>query len=251
MTINSKKLFDYLRAKKGAVVASLSQLNFKYSKILYSLKHKLQNRQTDFIGFDKYSLYGAYHWREIDSNPFYRNKADFVLSCCDTAQTIADFGCGDGAILGYLAKSRDQSSFIGVEADKKACILAENALKNEGISNVQIIHSAFSSLDSLGERVDLAFSMDVIEHLPDPEIMLKQMRSILAPGGRVIIGTPLYINDRLISKYHIREFSSNELRELVQRYFEAVQLTYLPERRLDGKVYQGNFCLVSAIKPSE
>jgi len=84
--------------------------------------------------------------------------------------------------------------------------------------------------------------MDVIEHLPDPGIMLQRMHSVLRVGGKAIIGTPLFINRDLVSPYHVREFNVDELTTLVQGYFCDLQVALLPERRLDGIVYQNNFC---------
>lgn len=217
-----------------------------FQKAWYRLRHRLGNRSSDFIGFDKYSIIGAYHWQEIKANPYYKQKADFLTESCSNSAVIADFGCGDGAIIGLLAANFVGKKFIGIEADSKACKLAYQMLEANRIANATIIKSPFGSLRLDLGPVDLAYSMDVIEHLPDPDIMLKKMASLVRPCGTIIIGTPLYISDELVSPYHVHEFELKELESLIDKYFDVTTTRLLPEKRRDGKVYSENFCIITA-----
>ena len=231
-------------------VASLKQRTMPraldFQKAWYRLRHRLGNSSSDFIGFDKYSIIGAYHWQEIKANPYYKQKADFLIEKCSKSAVVADFGCGDGAIIGLLAANFIDKKFIGIEADSNACKLANQMLEANKIKNATIIKSPFGSLrEGLG-LVDLAYSMDVIEHLPNPDVMLEKMASLVRPGGAIIIGTPLYITDELISPYHVHEFELKELETLVGKYFDINETTLLPERRKDGEVYSDNFSIITA-----
>lgn len=217
-----------------------------FRKAWYRLRHLLLNSSSDFIGFDKYSINGAYHWQEIKSNIYYKQKADFLTERCSKSAVVADFGCGDGAMLGLLAANFTDKKFIGIEADSKACKLADKMLKANRIENVKIIKSPFGLLRESVGLVDLAYSMDVIEHLPDPDVMLEKMVSLVRPGGTIIVGTPLFITSELVSQYHVREFELKELESLVGKYFDVIKITLLPERRKDGKIYPENFCIITA-----
>ena len=101
----------------------------EFQKAFDRLRHRHGNIGSDFIGFDKYSVAGAYHWQEIKSNSYYKQKADFLIERCSQSAAIADFGCGDGATLGYLAAKFADKKFVGIEADREACRLARQLLK--------------------------------------------------------------------------------------------------------------------------
>ena len=177
---------------------------------------RLTNKSSDFTGFDKYYLAGAYHWNEIETNCYYRQKAEFICKACNKeCETVADFGCGDGALLGFLAVNYPETVFLGIEADRTGAKLAKKMLARRGIRNVTIKRSSFETLQVDTCTADLAYSMDVIEHLPNPTIMLERMAGMIRPNGRAIIGTPLFINSGLISPYHVHEFKAEELKSLI------------------------------------
>ncbi|MEP3427576.1 MAG: class I SAM-dependent methyltransferase [Roseibium sp.] len=100
---------------------------------------------------------------------------------------MLEFGCGDGA---FLHKIRDNvQSCCGVELQRNYI----KALNDAGI----VCHS---SLDEIpGEQVDTVLSFHVIEHLPDPVIILGELLRVLKPGGTILIEVP-HANDILLSK---------------------------------------------------
>ena len=83
--------------------------------------------------------------------------------------------------------------------------------------------------------------MDVIEHLPQPEQLLERAVSVVSPMGLVLVGTPLYLGDALLSPYHVREFRRDELLEVVEPWLEVTDVRTLPMRRLDDVVHDDGF----------
>jgi hypothetical protein len=79
--------------------------------------------------------------------------------------------------------------------------------------------------------------MDVIEHLPDPEELLKTAISLISTNGLIIIGTPLFISPELVSPYHVKEFTLPEIRALVQKFLTGKDEVLLPIVRMDGKLH--------------
>ena len=75
-----------------------------------------------------------------------------------------------------------------------------SALKEDGISVVDIPHSTDDLRLLLGVDYDVVFCMGVIEHIPhSPKGMLESIKSVLKPGGSLILDTPsaLYIYNRM------------------------------------------------------
>ena len=110
------------------------------------------------------------------------------LSRVDAGARLLDFGCGDGA---FLAEARKRAfDAVGIELDAGA---REVAQRNSGcpvLSLEQVIASA--------QRFDVIHLGDVLEHLPAPVEMLRQLESLLAPDGIFFFEGPLEENGSLV-----------------------------------------------------
>src|SRR5688572_15832644 len=197
----------------------------------------------NFIGFDKYARSGAYHWKEMQTTPDYRAKAEFVAKRVEPGTTVLDVGCGDGAYMHLVAsKARE---VVGVDADAEAVRLANRMLRKHGSRNTSVFQLPISSLSlaELGRDLpfDTIYSMDVIEHLPNPVELGDRIQAVARTGSVILIGTPANLGDHLVSPYHVREFSSDEFRSLISSTFGDCELHTLPMKRLDGHLYEAGF----------
>jgi 2-polyprenyl-3-methyl-5-hydroxy-6-metoxy-1,4-benzoquinol methylase len=206
---------------------------------LLVLRRLRQTRDPNFIGFDKYAKHGAYHWDELAHNGDYRAKADFIRSHSEPGYDVLDLGCGDGAYLFQL--SPHVRSLVGIDADFDAIRLAEHRLSERGVSNARVVQTPLSRVDgavlSRGRGFDLAYSMDVIEHLPEPSELLDAANRATKPGGLIIIGTPLFVREELVSPYHVKEFTRDEVSALIRSRLTLEHEHVMSERRSDGRIY--------------
>jgi SAM-dependent methyltransferase len=96
---------------------------------------------------------------------------------------ILDVGCGDGFHLDLLAKHGPASwSLEGVDLDGRAV----EAARRRG----RTVHQG--SVEELGlerEAYDLATMIQTIEHVARPDAVLRAIRDLLKPGGRLVIVT--------------------------------------------------------------
>ncbi len=201
-----------------------------------------QVSDPNFIGFDKYRDHGAYHWRELEKNQEYRAKIQLLEGLVKDGDACLDLGCGDGAYVYSLSKRG--AEVVGVDADVHAARLAGEQLARAGATNARCLHLALSQVDgaSVGrESFDLVYSMDVIEHLPEPTELLDVACRMVAPGGTIAIGTPLYLGDHLVSEYHVKEYTRDEFEALVGSRLRLDRVEILRDRRLDGKMYEESF----------
>jgi 2-polyprenyl-3-methyl-5-hydroxy-6-metoxy-1,4-benzoquinol methylase len=70
------------------------------------------------------------------------------------------------------------------------------------------------------QRWDVAFLLDVLEHIPQDVEALKQIRKGLSPGGLLLVTTPALrcfwsYNDDLA--HHVRRYSRRDFRELARQ----------------------------------
>lgn len=97
-------------------------------------------------------------------------------------KTVIDFGCG----LGYqcaafaLAEARE---IIGVDINQESLRLATEFIQRQGLAGrVRFARSIPRDL-----RADIIISQNSFEHFLDAPAVLEQMRSALAPGGKIFI----------------------------------------------------------------
>ncbi|MGH7410198.1 MAG: class I SAM-dependent methyltransferase [Candidatus Methylomirabilis sp.] len=149
-----------------------------------------------------------------------------LLSAYETAQgllrngTVLDIGCGAGYGADHLAT--DGRSVLGIDYDQAVARAAGRRYQRRGLG--------FACMDGmrLGVRsasVDLACAFQVIEHFTDPEHFLGELARILRPSGLAILSTPNALTHLGPGNpFHTHEFTPEELRTLLGRYFAFVVL---------------------------
>ena len=138
---------------------------------------------------------------------------------------ILDAGCGTGYGAAYLA-SRGAKRVLGVDLAPEAIEYSRIHYEDDSVS--------FSVMDcaSLGfpdETFDAVVSLEVIEHLADPEPYLSEMRRVLKADGVFILSTPNKAihspnSDRPLNPFHFKEYGIAELEEKLSAYFGVVAL---------------------------
>ena len=97
--------------------------------------------------------------------------------------TVADLGCGTGAMLATLAPHVGR--VIGVDASEEMLGAARTRLT--GVANVELRRGSLESLPIDAGSVDAATMMLVLHHLPSPGAAIAEAARILKPGGRLLI----------------------------------------------------------------
>jgi SAM-dependent methyltransferase len=95
---------------------------------------------------------------------------------------ILDIGSGDGLFFDALTEF---GTATGIEPD---AALVSDGMRASGRVAIQPFDATFQP----GSHYDLILFLDVLEHLPDPVAALQHARSLLAPGGVVVITVPAF-----------------------------------------------------------
>jgi SAM-dependent methyltransferase len=94
---------------------------------------------------------------------------------------VLDVGCGEHALL--ATRLGDRSRYVGCDIVERTTVPVE--------SYVQIDLNEESLAARLGPReFDVIFCVEVVEHLFRADALLRDIRSLLAPGGVLILSTP-------------------------------------------------------------
>ncbi len=156
----------------------------------------------------------------------YERYGDRILECmnyigteCIYGKRVLDFGCAEGMLLDAVKGIAGET--IGVELNREML----GSLRKRG-------HYAYETLEECLEQeagsVDAAVSFDVIEHVMDPQKVLRQLYELLDEGGRIIMGTPTdspvlrelagkNFEEFLFHMGHLWTFSEDSLRMCFER----------------------------------
>ena len=91
---------------------------------------------------------------------------------------VLDIGCGGGLLTNYLALQRHE--VVGIDLSKSSLEIAK---KNDATGTVQYQLESAEKLSFQDESFDVVCAMDLLEHVNDPEAVIKQASRVLKPGG--------------------------------------------------------------------
>lgn len=144
------------------------------------------------------------------------------------AATVLDAGCGEGYGLALLAASLPPSAapgsggtVIGVERDPTVAAHARRRYAAVD-PRVRVVEADLAALPLPDDGVDLAVSLQVVEHLDDVHGALAELARVVAPGGTVVVTTPnrlTFSPGRTVplNPFHVREFTADELAVVLER----------------------------------
>lgn len=101
---------------------------------------------------------------------------------------ILEVGSGTGANLSLLARF---GRVTGLEMEPRAIELARRSLGSR--DDIRLLQGRCpEDLDRLGQRFDLVCLFDVLEHIDQDRLALERLKSLLEPGGRLLLTVPAY-----------------------------------------------------------
>jgi SAM-dependent methyltransferase len=134
-----------------------------------------------------------------------------------------DFGCNVGYGIQVLASAA--SSVSGVDISPQAVKAAVERL-GPGV-DVRLYNGTKSSFPD--RSFDVITSFQVIEHVSDYEPYFSEILRLLRPSGTVLFTTPnrnlrLDLGMQPWNRFHVREFTGSDLRELLLQWFSDVEV---------------------------
>ena len=203
---------------------------------------------------------------QVVKNIALKNKLNLINNLSSSKGKILDIGAGTGDFLSYIKQNGWQT--IGVEPNQKARKIAED-------KGVYFVDDANSLED---HTFDVITMWHVLEHVPDLDKQISELKRLLKPEGTLIVAVP---NFKSFDANHYKEywaafdvpihfwhFSKKAVKLLFQKYdmileniypmkFDAFYVALLSEKYKTGKMnyikaisigLQSNF---KAIKTSE
>jgi SAM-dependent methyltransferase len=127
---------------------------------------------------------------------------------------VLDLGCGVGHSFHLLAPR----ATVGVDIAPEALAGQE---RETHVADMRALPFPAASFESV-------LSVQSLEHVPDPERVVAEVRRVLAPGGVAMFVTPNALTfglpDEIVDPYHYVELDEAALRALCAAEFASVEL---------------------------
>ncbi|ARF57848.1 methyltransferase domain-containing protein [Streptomyces gilvosporeus] len=103
--------------------------------------------------------------------------------------TVLDLGCGPGTDLEALAQAvTPAGTVIGIDHDQDMVDAARTRATGQAVVDVR--HADIHDLSMADGTADRARTDRVLQHVADPPAALDEIRRVLRPGGRLVMGEP-------------------------------------------------------------
>lgn len=130
---------------------------------------------------------------------------------------LLEVGCGEGRGVEILLPQAN--SYLGL--DKIHEVIDSLKIRFPNIEFRQAVIPPFESIPD--NCFDTIVSFQVIEHIPDDVLYLKEIYRVLRPGGQAIISTPNINHTLSRNPWHEREYTPQQLIDLCEVIFDEVE----------------------------
>jgi len=154
---------------------------------------------------------------------------EWVAARCQ-GRDVVDMACGEGYGVDVLA--RRARHVTGVDANPEAHEHARLKYARPGVRFVRDL------VESHAEPCDAVVFLQTIEHVADPEAVLRHFREMLRPGGSAYVSTPNLLTlappgaEKSDNPWHLKEYRAEEFRALCESVFGEVELLGLYHARV-------------------
>jgi SAM-dependent methyltransferase len=149
-------------------------------------------------------------------NPSYQRHVATYRLCAPLLPLgrILDLGCG----VGHSWQELEPRETVGLDKDPRVL---------EGQGRVTVA-ADMRELPFPAHSFDGVLSVQSIEHVPDPERLIAEVRRVVRPQGVAVFATPNRLTfarpDEIIDPFHHVEFDARQLRDLARKAFAEVDV---------------------------
>jgi len=154
-------------------------------------------------------------------------------------KTCLEYGCGLGRVTGALAKTFDHVS--GYDISRSHLRIAQRHFDETGITNVSLHHVGSPQAVENFPKVDVVYSVIVLQHNPPPVIqfIVREFLRALNPGGVAFFQVPTY---RAGYAFSLQDYLTNQATR------GEMEMHLLPQNRIFDIAAQEQGQLVAVVE---
>ena len=186
---------------------------------------------------------------EKPENYFHNVRPEVIDLVPQSVMRILEVGCAAGETGGALKRQNPSREVVGVEYNDKAAQRAAKLLDRVFVGDSERLELPYPE-----GHFDCIIYSDVLEHLRDPEALLKRHKRLLASDGMMVMSIPnlqhisvlnqlmegrfTYQDEGLLDRTHIHFFTLHEIQEMLKRCGLAPAL--VQGKRADSVYQEGS-----------
>lgn len=156
-----------------------------------------------------------------------RFKAAKKLAAQTKASSVLDIGCHAGTFTSHIAAALPKAMITGIDLSKEAIAVAK---KNH--RHIKFLKAKAEKLPFTDKSFDLVTCFEMLEHIPQPDKVIKEMKRVMRKKGTLIVlvpyETPLFKlvwalwtkfgPGRIWKHTHVQEFKHDTLDHFLKKH---------------------------------
>lgn len=156
----------------------------RYAKDILRAVYRYDRTRRSIRSYPEYREYYQPYRVKTSSH----SSHDFARLAVGSGQDVLEIGLGDAAFGAELQKAGNRVTHAGPNGGPAAAEVQSFIQTDPARGLAPVIHSVG------GQRFDKILLLDVLEHLPDPETVLREAAALLKPNGRLVVSIPNVAN---------------------------------------------------------
>lgn len=170
-----------------------------------------------------------YYDRSMKENLFQRfwhtRRISVMSGLLKGEENLLDIGCGGGTLLDKIKERAGIRKAVGIDASFGAIKYADTAHKGP-----DFLCADFYELPFKDSTFGVISAIEVLEHLHNPDVALKELNRCLKKGGKILILVPNENNllfrviwyfwtmgkGKIWKEAHVQQFTRKSLKDLLQ-----------------------------------
>ncbi len=153
-----------------------------------------------------------------DNYVFQRSLLAYIEAAKRISGKVLEIGTGSGYGVEIIAPHT--SEFVTIDK-YETDITNTPAFKQHNVKFKQLNIPPLSGIET--GVYDYVITLQVIEHIPKDHFFLQEISRVLKPGGKLIVTTPNKKMSITRNPWHVREYTVDELKQLLSAYFGKVE----------------------------
>lgn len=165
---------------------------------------------------------------KVDNNHFWLKAKKWYISryiAEDHQLHIIDVGCGSGDLLTTCIENGHKVSGVDISNKALECCRRKGYFVYKADLNNRNVLSAFE------QAPDVIIAFDLLEHLKNPTVFLKEIKSISKTSTKLLITVPAFkflFSEWDIALNHYKRYSKNDFeKELNESGWDIQKITYI------------------------
>ena len=171
---------------------------------------RLQKDNPNTVNYWNTKYKGEAEYDNQDEFKF-KNIAHYIYN----GSKVLDLGCGGGDLVREINTEQPQCWVTGLDYSNDVI----EKLKKESTLNKWVCADA-TNTGLVYNSYDFVTCCETLEHVDDPELIVKEAYRLLKDDGRLIVTTPF--RNHIPSPEHVWEFEYHDIEDMLENYFDEV-----------------------------